>query len=151
MTNNLTPTAPKKRMSLYMKAVLISTAIEIVPFVCIFAPLAPLVFISNLLYWLPLRLAGNKPQAKQILIILICSATVGLPLTFFVVGGIVLIVAWVFCLVWASQNPTPAGAIPLPQQPQPDAAGQLAKLAELKDKGILSEAEFTAQKAKLLS
>jgi len=32
----------------------------------------------------------------------------------------------------------------------PDVAGQLAKLAELKDRGVLTESEFQAQKQKLL-
>ncbi len=43
----------------------------------------------------------------------------------------------------------PAG--PPPQAgPQPDLADQLRKLADLRDAGILTEAEFAAQKAKLL-
>jgi hypothetical protein len=35
--------------------------------------------------------------------------------------------------------------------PQPDVADELAKLAALRDRGILTDPEFTAQKAKLLS
>ncbi|MEO1057819.1 MAG: SHOCT domain-containing protein [Actinomycetota bacterium] len=40
--------------------------------------------------------------------------------------------------------PAPAAA------PQVDVIGQLKQLAELKEQGILTEAEFAAQKAKLL-
>ena len=35
--------------------------------------------------------------------------------------------------------------------PAPDPAEELKKLAALKDRGILTEEEFTAQKAKILS
>ena len=38
-----------------------------------------------------------------------------------------------------------------PSAPQPDLADQLRKLADLRDAGILTEAEFAAQKAKLLA
>jgi hypothetical protein len=34
--------------------------------------------------------------------------------------------------------------------PQPDTVDQLAKLADLHDRGALSDAEFTAMKAKIL-
>jgi membrane protease subunit (stomatin/prohibitin family) len=45
----------------------------------------------------------------------------------------------------AQAAPPPAGA------PQTDMVEQLQKLAELKDQGILTQAEFDAQKAKLLA
>jgi hypothetical protein len=45
------------------------------------------------------------------------------------------------------QAPAPA---PPPAAPAPDPIAQLKELAELKDQGILSEAEFAAQKAKIL-
>jgi hypothetical protein len=35
--------------------------------------------------------------------------------------------------------------------PKPDVADQLTKLANLRDRGVLSDAEFEAQKAKLLA
>jgi hypothetical protein len=38
-----------------------------------------------------------------------------------------------------------------PPAPQPDLVSQLKQLAELKDEGILTEAEFNAQKTKLLN
>jgi len=48
---------------------------------------------------------------------------------------------------------TPGGLAPLggaPVQQRPDTAEQLTKLADLRDRGVLTEAEFEAQKQKLL-
>jgi hypothetical protein len=42
-------------------------------------------------------------------------------------------------------------AAPAPAAPAPDPIEQLTKLAALKDSGALTEAEFEAQKAKLLA
>jgi hypothetical protein len=58
---------------------------------------------------------------------------------------------------WAAQEPQyaepqyaqPAYAPPAPA-PAADRITQLKELAELKDQGILTEAEFAAQKAKIL-
>jgi hypothetical protein len=60
---------------------------------------------------------------------------------------------------WSQQNepqyaePPPQYSEPAPQyaEPAPDPIEQLTKLAALKDQGILTEEEFAAQKAKLLS
>jgi hypothetical protein len=47
--------------------------------------------------------------------------------------------------------PAPAAAAPAPAAlPTSDLVSQLKSLAELRDQGILTEAEFAAQKAKLL-
>jgi phosphoglycolate phosphatase-like HAD superfamily hydrolase len=46
-------------------------------------------------------------------------------------------------------QPAPAPAPPAPEAP--DMVTQLKQLAELKDQGILTEAEFDAQKTKLLA
>ncbi len=63
---------------------------------------------------------------------------------------------------WSQQNepqyteqpqysePPPQYAQPAPP-PAPDPIEQLTKLAALKDQGILTDEEFTAQKAKILS
>jgi hypothetical protein len=57
---------------------------------------------------------------------------------------------------WAQQEQqqAPAYAEPPPQAPAPSAADdpieQLAKLGELRDKGVLTDEEFAQQKAKLL-
>ena len=55
---------------------------------------------------------------------------------------------------WAQQDPQPPPAY---EQPPPPAAApaadpieQLTKLGELRDKGVLTDEEFAAQKAKLL-
>jgi hypothetical protein len=45
----------------------------------------------------------------------------------------------------------PQGAAPAPAEPQASVADQLTKLADLKDRGVLTDAEFEAQKAKLLA
>jgi len=45
----------------------------------------------------------------------------------------------------AYQEPPPAAA------PEPDPIAQLKQLAALKDQGILTEEEFSAQKAKILN
>jgi len=46
---------------------------------------------------------------------------------------------------YAEQAPAPAGA------PAADPVEQLKELGELRDKGVLTEEEFAAQKAKLLA
>ena len=55
---------------------------------------------------------------------------------------------------WAEQEPqqAPAYQQPPPQAPAPaaDPIAQLTELGELRDKGVLTEEEFAAQKAKLL-
>jgi len=48
---------------------------------------------------------------------------------------------------------TPRGLAGLggtPVEEQPDIADQLSKLADLRDRGVLTDAEFEAQKQKLL-
>ena len=50
---------------------------------------------------------------------------------------------------YAQQAPPPA-APPPAEAPQVDIVSQLKSLAELRDQGILTEDEFTAQKAKIL-
>lgn len=54
----------------------------------------------------------------------------------------------------AAQAPEPAPEpqyAPTPAAPAPDPIEQLTKLAALKDSGALTEAEFEAEKAKLLA
>jgi Short C-terminal domain len=57
---------------------------------------------------------------------------------------------------WSQQEEAPAYAAP-PPAPQPAAApavdvvAQLKGLADLKDRGVLTQAEFDSQKAKLLA
>jgi hypothetical protein len=54
---------------------------------------------------------------------------------------------------WAEQEPQPGQYDEAPPQAAPaaDPIAQLKELGELKDKGVLTEEEFAAQKAKLLA
>jgi hypothetical protein len=52
---------------------------------------------------------------------------------------------------WARQRAQQPQVVHAPAAPSEDIAGQLAKLAELKDKGVLSEAEFASSKTLLLA
>jgi hypothetical protein len=51
---------------------------------------------------------------------------------------------------WAAQ-PEPAAGPPAGQPPAPDPMAQLNELADLHDRGALTDEEFSAQKAKLLA
>jgi hypothetical protein len=55
---------------------------------------------------------------------------------------------------WGQQEayaePEPTYAAPAPAEPAPDPIQQLKDLADLKEQGILTDAEFAAQKAKIL-
>ena len=55
---------------------------------------------------------------------------------------------------WAEQDPQRClrGQAPAPAAaPRPDPVEQLKELGELRDKGVLTEEEFAAQKAKVLA
>ena len=52
---------------------------------------------------------------------------------------------------WAQQEqPQYAEQAPPAQAPAPDPIAQLKQLGELRDQGVLTEAEFAAEKAKIL-
>lgn len=51
---------------------------------------------------------------------------------------------------WESQRVRTDGAAPQPKTSHNDHIAQLRELAELREKGFLTEAEFSAQKAKVL-
>ncbi len=51
---------------------------------------------------------------------------------------------------YQEQAPPPPAPAPAPAPAPQDPVAQLEKLADLKDRGILTDAEFAAQKAKLL-
>jgi Short C-terminal domain len=51
----------------------------------------------------------------------------------------------------APQPPAQQAAVPAVAPPTVDVVAQLKGLAELKDQGVLTEAEFESQKAKLLA
>ncbi|MET0601466.1 MAG: SHOCT domain-containing protein [Baekduia sp.] len=59
---------------------------------------------------------------------------------------------------WANQGPAepeayapPPPAAPAPAAAAPDLVSQLKELAALKEQGVLTDAEFAAQKARLLA
>lgn len=56
---------------------------------------------------------------------------------------------------WAQQGPShepePEPVAPPPAAPAPDPIDQLARLGELRDQGVLTDQEFAAQKAAILS
>ena len=51
----------------------------------------------------------------------------------------------------AARNPYPPAAPPPAAAPQRNLAEELKQLADLRDQGILTDAEFNAQKARLLA
>jgi hypothetical protein len=51
---------------------------------------------------------------------------------------------------WSEQDQQQYAPAPAPPAPAPDRITQLQQLGELKAQGILTEAEFTAEKAKIL-
>lgn len=60
------------------------------------------------------------------------------------------LLGWVAALVWSLTNPKPVEAVVVNQAPA-SAADELAKLAELRDKGIITEEEFQERKKAVLS
>lgn len=60
------------------------------------------------------------------------------------------LLGWVAALVWALTNPKPDAPVVVNAAPG-STADELAKLADLKEKGILTEEEFQARKKALLS
>lgn len=59
------------------------------------------------------------------------------------------LLGWVAALVWSLTNPNPSEPVVI-NQAASSMADELAKLADLRDKGILTEEEFQAKKAVLL-
>jgi len=92
------------------------------------------------------------------LVILICTAGFAAPVVWIVYGFIgngahkasLIKKGYMTESQWASKEKTTVSA-PLPPTPAPrDRVAQLKELAELRDRGILNEEEFTRQKASLL-
>ena len=59
------------------------------------------------------------------------------------------IVGWIVALIWSFTNP-PRSRTVLPPQPVGRIADELAKLADLRDRNLLTDDEYEAQKSKLL-
>ena len=95
---------------------------------------ALLIIIGLLIYFLPSVVARKKRNADAIFIL-------NLFLGWTLIG-------WVAALVWAATNEPKAAAAP---QPPHSTADEIAKLADLKTIGLISEAEFESKKKKLLA
>jgi hypothetical protein len=92
-----------------------------------------LTIVALLIYFLPSLVARNKRNADAI-----CILNLFLGWT---------LIGWVAALVWAATNEPKAAAAP---QPPHSIADEISKLADLKTKGLISEAEFESKKKKLL-
>ena len=98
-----------------------------------------LVILCLLLYFLPAIIANEKRQGCAI-------GVLNLLLGWTIIG-------WVVALVWAFCNDPEPVNINQPTETMQSKTSQydeLEKLAELKDKGIISENEFEEQKQKIL-
>lgn len=89
------------------------------------------------IYLLPTLIAAHKEHRSQMAIF-----AVNLFLGWSLIG-------WVGALAWALMNPAAEKTV-IMQAPSASEADELAKLADLRDKGILTEAEFEAKKQKIL-
>jgi len=87
-----------------------------------------------LIYFLPSFVANKKQNANAILIL-------NLFLGWTILG-------WIAALVWALTNEEKTAGT---AQPPHSSADEISKLADLKSKGIITEAEFEAKKKKLLT
>jgi len=92
------------------------------------------VIVALLIYFLPSFVAHRKQNANAILIL-------NLFLGWTLLG-------WVAALVWALTSEQKSAAT---VQPPHSTADEISKLADLKSKGIITEAEFEAKKKKLLT
>jgi len=92
------------------------------------------VIVALLIYFLPSLVGYKKKNANAILIL-------NLLLGWTLLG-------WVVALVWALTNEErTAGTAESPHS----SADEISKLADLKSRGIITEAEFEAKKKKLLT
>jgi Superinfection immunity protein/Short C-terminal domain len=93
-----------------------------------------LTIIVLLIYFLPSLVGHKKKNANAICIL-------NLLLGWTLIG-------WIAALVWAATDePKAAAAAQLPHS----SADEISKLADLKSRGIISEAEFESKKKKLLA
>lgn len=101
------------------------------------------VIIAIAFYFIPTFVAMNRDH-RQAGAIAVLNLLLGWTL-----------VGWVAALVWAATATSPASpvtvAAPASEAPAPnDLAANLQRYADLRDKGILTEAEFEGIKARLL-
>jgi uncharacterized membrane protein YqaE (UPF0057 family) len=93
-----------------------------------------LVIVALLIYFLPSLVARKKQNANAIFIL-------NLLLGWTLLG-------WVVALVWALTNEEKTAGT---ARPPHSSADEISKLADLKSRGIISEAEFESKKKKLLA
>ena len=102
-----------------------------------------LILITLVVYFFPCIVAGARNHHNGAAILV---TNIFLGWTF---------VGWVVCLVWAFTSKPEEKTIVQNETPKPkensSVAEELEKLAKLKRTGVLTEEEFQAQKAKLLS
>jgi len=92
------------------------------------------IIVALLIYFLPSFVASKKQNANAIFIL-------NLLLGWTLLG-------WVAALVWALTSEQKSAGTVLPPQSNAD---EISKLADLKSRGIISEAEFESKKKKLLA
>jgi hypothetical protein len=97
-----------------------------------------LVFICVFVYFIPSIHAKNRrhPNLKSIFLLNIFLGWT--------------LIGWVVALVWAAAAIPPIEHIKVREPESGDKYQSLGRLAELKDKGIITEKEFETEKAKLL-
>ena len=92
------------------------------------------VIVALLIYFLPSVVARKKKNASAVFIL-------NLFLGWTLLG-------WIAALVWALTNEEKTAGT---AQPPHSSADEISKLADLKSKGIITEAEFEARKKRLLT
>ncbi|MDJ1480249.1 superinfection immunity protein [Cytophagaceae bacterium YF14B1] len=62
------------------------------------------------------------------------------------------VIGWVIAIVWANSPDSKTAIVPQsPETPRPSLTDELEKLAQLKERGILTDSEFEEQKRKILN
>lgn len=61
------------------------------------------------------------------------------------------VIGWIVALIWSSTNDAPAAVVIEKHTAQKSAAEEVAHLFDLKQKGAITEEEFSEKKKKLLS
>jgi hypothetical protein len=96
----------------------------------------PFLFIGLIIYFLPALIAQHRHK-RNLGAIVVFNLFLGWTL-----------VGWVVALVWATAKDQDKTTVIRASHSDAD---ELAKLADLKSKGVISEAEFETKKKKLLS
>lgn len=97
--------------------------------------------VAFVIYFLPSFIAGSRNHPNTTPVVLLNTF----------LGWTLL--GWVAALVWSASSidPVRVEAITKPPSQPADKYTEIERIAELKEKGVLSEAEFEAEKTKLLN